>query len=748
MKKTLMVVAMMLGAGSALGDTVTYRIRLPETVVSVDMSVDATRITKDTVWLYGGGWYYVDGDVEVDHHLLCNGNTENPAHIILMDGSRLVLRGADGYPGLYAGVGSKLEIYGQRLGAGKLIAYGGANAPGIGGAAFSNSTICGTIIVHGGNVEAHGGANAPGIGGAYMSGSAGWLTDLTVKGGSVKAYGGAYAPGVGGANTSATQGGISLLGSDGVTVTMGSLEAFGAEGRYGIGPGKRDFFSPESESYYGRYTASASVNVVMTGTTGVETGSLVDKGSQVCASRYIRVIGARNLTKDMSEIGHGFWYLAQGNISREATISVNDSAHLVLWDGCNLNVTGGNYQAGVTVAPGNLLEILGGVTGSGKLTAKGSKYGAGIGGGYDENGGGIVTISGGMVTAQGGMYGAGIGGGFGGAGGKVTITGGAVIARAGEVATDIGRGAVGASDGLIEITGGIFGMNLPASWIPEGYAVLENLDDKTRSSYKWAVFPPATVTLEGGLPPNLAATWTSDGSTVETPISGESFKVPTGTMGVKVIFTPEHNYRFVGENETGVRELASPLKENCTVTPPEVEAIPGTVINPWNVGEGVTAYVSDEKTLVVGGEGKATALPKGFDRNSITSAVVGDGITEVDEAFFYKCRKLNTVTLGNDVTKVGENTFYLCLSLEKIRVSNPNVLESLANAIVYRASFDDKGEPCVIPEIEAPGYANVLYATDSLTNPNWQKVDKITWRAGTGKTTFFKYVFESVEIAR
>ena len=429
MKMVLSAGCLVLGASRAFGESVDYW------YLSTKQTVDATRIT--TGGSVGGGWYYAEGDVELNLPLLCIGTTETPARIILKDGARLVLRGVTDYPGLYVGANSKLEIYGQRLGTGKLIAYGSANAPGIGGVASSGSTTCGSITVYGGNVEAHGGVNAPGIGGAYVSGGAGGLTGLTVVGGSVRAYGGANAPGVGGAN------GFAGLVMN-VTVTMGSLEAFGAEGRYGIGPGvigTQGFFHADN----------GNVNAVMTGTTGAESCSLVGQGLQVCASRYIRGIGAMNLTANTSEIGYGIWWLAQGEIVR-GSLKVNGSAHLVLWDWCDLKVSGGDYQPGIEVSSGNLLEILGGPTGSGKLTATGGEDGAGIGGGR-EGTGGIITINGGTVTAQGGVQGAGIGGGWAGTGGTVTINGGTVMATGGYCGAGIGGGRGGAG-GVVTIDGG------------------------------------------------------------------------------------------------------------------------------------------------------------------------------------------------------------------------------------------------------------------------------------------------------
>lgn len=79
---------------------------------------------------------------------------------------------------------------------------------------------------------------------------------------------------------------------------------------------------------------------------------------------------------------------------------------------------------------------------------------AAIGGGYiqweEKSLNGTVNIYGGKVTAKGGKWGAGIGGGARGGGGTVTIYGGTVEAHGGEYAPGIGGGQQ-ASGGTVNI---------------------------------------------------------------------------------------------------------------------------------------------------------------------------------------------------------------------------------------------------------------------------------------------------------
>lgn len=123
----------------------------------------------------------------------------------------------------------------------------------------------------------------------------------------------------------------------------------------------------------------------------------------------------------------------------------------------NLNVEGtntvssGNNHAGVEKTnDGNL--TIGSESGSGELTANGGYYGAGIGGG-NNNDASDITITGGNITANGGSGGAGIGGGDDGNGSDITISGGEVTANGGEYGAGIGGGTV-SSGSDITISGG------------------------------------------------------------------------------------------------------------------------------------------------------------------------------------------------------------------------------------------------------------------------------------------------------
>ena len=150
------------------------------------------------------------------------------------------------------------------------------------------------------------------------------------------------------------------------------------------------------------------------------------------------------VTNEMATFEAGKTYVVLGNVTNAtAGIVVNGTpsspTRLILCDGAELVVKCWNSTPGLTVTADKALVICGQVGGTGKLTATGGMWCAGIGS-SDSGKGGMVTINGGVVTATGGQFGAGIGGGEGAAGGTVTINGGTVTATGDVDATGIGGG--------------------------------------------------------------------------------------------------------------------------------------------------------------------------------------------------------------------------------------------------------------------------------------------------------------------
>ena len=199
--------------------------------------------------------------------------------------------------------------------------------------------------------------------------------------------------------------------------------------------------------------------------------------------------------------------------SKENNVTINaekDQTANVTLSGVNIDVRDKGKAAVSTTGEGNVsIELNGGSTlrsgyehagleknngGSltigdenkdGKLTAEGGKYGAGIGGGYYENGSDI-TITGGEVKATGGEYGAGIGGGDHGNGSDITITGGKVKATGGRRGAGIGGGNyrigkdITISGGEVNAIGGVTGAGIGGGCYGDGNNITVSGDAKLK----------------------------------------------------------------------------------------------------------------------------------------------------------------------------------------------------------------------------------------------------------------------------
>ncbi|MCR4840819.1 MAG: DUF4214 domain-containing protein, partial [Lachnospiraceae bacterium] len=181
------------------------------------------------------------------------------------------------------------------------------------------------------------------------------------------------------------------------------------------------------------------------------------------------------------------WKVASAGIGGGA----NGSNGKVIINGGNITAYGGGYDegktdlgaAGIGGGAGNIPSDYGTIKADGgeisiyggTVTAYGGYGSAGIGGGMNGNGTGII-IEGGEVCAEGGQSGAGIGGGIGGSA-AVNIHGGIVIAQGGKNGAGIGGGACGKtgrfsiSDGIIKATGAGGGAGIGGGGAsPENYA--------------------------------------------------------------------------------------------------------------------------------------------------------------------------------------------------------------------------------------------------------------------------------------
>ena len=177
--------------------------------------------------------------------------------------------------------------------------------------------------------------------------------------------------------------------------------------------------------------------------------------------------------------------VAFAGLTTTKTVTCSGDATIILADGSTntVDVSGTAYKAGIKVGPTDKTLIIDVETaGTGKLTAKGGGFAAGIGTNVNSTGGNIV-INGGTVTATGGSDAAGIGTGVSdptNTCGTITINGGTVTATGGAWAAGIGTGyaymsstntcvAITINGGTVTATGGAYGAG-----IGTGYAQNNN----------------------------------------------------------------------------------------------------------------------------------------------------------------------------------------------------------------------------------------------------------------------------------
>ena len=189
----------------------------------------------------------------------------------------------------------------------------------------------------------------------------------------------------------------------------------------------------------------------------------------------------------------------------------------------------GYYKAGLQVANDSKLVITQGSTG--KLTAQGRSWGAGIGGG-NYGTGGTITIEGGTVMAQGGGSAAGIGGGSSGSGGTITIEGGTVMAQGGGSAAGIGGGLNG-TGGAITIKGGTV--------TAQGGSYAASIGGGNGGSSGTIIIEGGTVTAKGGFgigdgSNGSGGTVTITGGIIDTPsLSSGACRILGGTLVCRTI---------------------------------------------------------------------------------------------------------------------------------------------------------------------------------------------------------------------
>lgn len=339
-----------------------------------------------TINIHGGKIYAYGGDGAAG----IGGSKDcNSGDITIYDGDIHVNGSYNGEDGAGIGGGKNGSATNITIYGGYVSATGGKNAAGIGGGYNGNS---GNIKIYGGKVYSDGLEDGAGIG----SGEGGRFENIEIHGGTIQALGGKYAAAIGSGDfDSDTANGT-------ITITGGEISAFGGVDAAGIGGGENGY-----------------------GTINISGGTIK------------RATGGTDYTETLwGTVTTGGAGIGSGEGAPGSTINISGGTIESAEGGYGGAGIGGGYRAADNDG-GTIINI----SGSANITAVGGENAAGIGGGHCEEYP-TINISGGIINATGGASGAGIGGGTG-AAGNITISGGNITATAGTDSDGIGCGKSG-----------------------------------------------------------------------------------------------------------------------------------------------------------------------------------------------------------------------------------------------------------------------------------------------------------------
>ena len=416
--------------------------------------------TAAGIVIYGGD-VYTKGDygAAIGSGAYCSGDDNSAIAIFGGDIAAIESALAAGIGGGEYSSNGPIDIYGGNINAsGVNSRYTGA---GIGSGRSANQTK--PIRIHGGTIVATGGSSA-GIGAGYQ-GNAG---TISISGASVVASSTAGGAGIGGGKKDGTGGhGGNITITDSTVVATSSeyaeAQAFKDTINRCIGNSK---MKTDATAYADSCVSLVAILVDLfddnNSGTGIGAGADGDVGtititdSDIIAEsgKYAAAIGSGQ-EGEVNTINISGCTVSATSGEYAAAIGTGDESD----SGCTINITNGSEvvaTAGTDAAgigTGNNIDGTATINiADSTVTAHGGRYGAGIGGGDDTDGGNI-TIDHSTVTADSKTDGAGIGGGESGAGGTILITNSSTVtATGGGYAAGIGGGDNGDA-GNITISG-------------------------------------------------------------------------------------------------------------------------------------------------------------------------------------------------------------------------------------------------------------------------------------------------------
>ena len=426
--------------------------------------------------------------------------------------------------------------------------------------------------------------------------------------------------------------------------------------------------------------------------------------------KYIDADGSEKNCEDYTVLTGGEtslaagWYVVNSDISYTGTINLTGDVHLILKDGCTMNVGTSDAKIGgkgISATSGtNALTIYGQSGQTGKLNIYSTSN-------VLEDWGSIaifgsVTVNGGNVTVRHyGVYGNGI---F--TNNSVIVNGGNVDVVSDQKSAASIREAITINGGNVTANGNNYGFL--SGTITLGWNKTSDRICVTANSYSGTVkvadgkaFTDGTIGYSG----TIAAPSDINGKTL-VPAFSVNFAggIEHGTVTankpfvavdaedkdktVTLTVTPDADYSIgtVSYNDGTEDYVITPTNNVYSFTMPASDVTVSAVFRPlsgycgWsseNDGKNVTWAVTDTdgngtyETLTIMGNGKidnydADGQPWFPYKSEITTAVIEEGVTVIGYRLLYQYPALTSVSIASSVMTIGDDAFYECSSLTTV----------------------------------------------------------------------------------
>ncbi len=188
------------------------------------------------------------------------------------------------------------------------------------------------------------------------------------------------------------------------------------------------------------------------------------------------------------------------------------------------------------------------------------------------------------------------------------------------------------------------------------------------------------------------------------------------------IFAPKGSYAIDYAGSHGIPFKYYPEADDNTTT----EVSRGTC------GDNLSWALDSEGTLTISGTGDMdnwVESPWYSSRASITSAVIGSGVTSIGVNAFDCCSNLKSVTIPGSVTNIWNCAFYKCSSLKSVTI--PDSVTSIENGTFGKcSSLRSVTIPDSVTRIDYNAFSGCDRLTDvyySGSEAEWNKINIKVW---------------------